>query len=63
MNKLDELKIYLSTHNNIEFLFITETHLCKDILDAELQISGYSFVRRDRNYDIKNDTSDIVSLG
>ena len=63
MNKLEELKIYLSTQNNIEFLFITETHLCKDILDAELQISGYSFVRRDRNYDIKNDTSDIVSLG
>ena len=63
MNKLDELKVYLSIHDNIEFLFIAETHLNKDILDAELQISGYSFVRRDRNYDINSDCSDIVSSG
>ena len=63
MNKLDELKVYLSINNDIEFLFITETHLNKDILDAELQISGYSFIRRDRNYDINNDSSDIISSG
>ena len=63
MNKLDELKVYLSSQDHIEFLFITETHLSKDILDAELQISGYSFIRRDRNYDIKDESSDTISLG
>ena len=32
-------------------------------MDAELQISGYSFIRRDRNYDIKNESSDTISSG
>ena len=56
-NKLDELKILLDIHQSVDFVFITETHLNKDILDAELQIDGYSFIRHDRNFQIKIDDS------
>ena len=63
-NKLDELKIFLDTHQNVEFVFITETHLNKDILDAELQIDGYSFIRNDRNFQIEiSDSDQSMSAG
>ena len=57
LNKLDELKIFLSAHKNVELVFITESHLSKDILDAELQIEGYSLLRNDRNFQIKNENT------
>ena len=63
LNKLDELKLFLSTHGNVGLIFIVETHLNKDILDAELQIDGFSFVRKDRNFKIKDSNSEGVSGG
>ena len=56
-NKIDELKLILSTSNDIDIICITETHLNSDILDAEIYIDGFSLYRNDRNFDI--DPSDI----
>ena len=57
MNKLDELKTCVSTYN-IDVICVTETHLKDTILDAEIEIAGYKFHRKDRNFDIN--VGDIV---
>ena len=51
LNKLDELKLCLSTYD-IDVACITETHVSSDINDAELAISGYSFLRGDRDFNL-----------
>ena len=61
-NKLDELKIILSTSKDIDIICITETHLNSDIWDAEININGFSLYRNDKNFDIDpsdKDPSDI----
>ena len=52
-NKMDELKAFLAA-NSIDIICITESHLCKDILDAEVFLEGFSIVRKDRDFNIKN---------
>ena len=59
-NKLDELKHCLSIYDKVQIVCITETHLNKDILDAELYIKGYRFFRKDRNFDIHAEESDMI---
>ena len=58
-NKLDELKHCLADNKNIEIICVTETHLNKNILDAELFIDGFKFFRKDRNFDIHAEESKI----
>ena len=56
-NKIDELRACLSIYDNISVICITETHLKNTVLDAEIEIEGYRFFRKDRNFNIKgNDT-------
>ena len=56
-NKIDELRACLSVYDNISVICITETHLKNTVLDAEIEIEGYRFFRKDRNFNIKgNDT-------
>ena len=59
-NKLDELKLCLSIYDDVQIVCITETHLNKNILDAELYIDGYRFFRKDRNFDIHAEESDMI---
>ena len=49
-NKLDELKLHLSSHRDIDIICVTETHFTPDILDAEVHIDGYTLFRHDRNF-------------
>ena len=60
LNKLDELKNCLLTYSGIDIICITETHLNKSVLDAEISINGYKFYRKDRDFDIHKD--DIVDF-
>ena len=56
-NKIDELRACLSVYDNISVICITEMHLKNTVLDAEIEIEGYRFFRKDRNFNIKgNDT-------
>ena len=45
--KIDELKL-LTSEENFDIMFLTETWLTDDISDGELSIPGYSIFRRDR---------------
>ena len=67
INKLDELKIILSKSPDIDIICISETHLNSDILDSELNINGYEFFRKDRDFDIElesaNDPTDVSGGG
>ena len=54
-NKIDELKLLLSTNSNIDIVCVTETHFSHDILDAEIQIDGFNIYRHDRDFSL--DTS------
>lgn len=45
--KLEEIKIIL-LHANIDILGITETKLNKTVEDKDLEITGYKFLRKDR---------------
>ena len=66
-NKLDELKHCISMYNNIDIICITETHFNRNILDSEISINGYRFIKKDRNFDIhdvgKGDLKDEISGG
>ena len=46
------------SYNDIDVICITETHLNNDILDSEIEIDGYDFYRKDRDFDIENDERD-----
>ena len=59
---MDKLKCFLSA-NKIDIICITETHFSNDILDAEIEIEGFSFKRKDRNFNIKSDKLDDYSDG
>ena len=54
INKMDEIRTCLCVYDDINVLCITETHLKKSVLDAEIEIEGYKFFRKDRNFNIKN---------
>ena len=63
MNKMDELKICLSVYDNIDIVCITETHLKSSVSDAEIEIEGYKFFRKNRNYNIKSNDILIKNSG
>ena len=65
MNKMDELKICLSVYDNIDIVCITETHLKSSVSDAEIEIEveGYKFFRKDRNFNIKSNDILIKNSG
>ena len=47
-NKKKELELYLN-EENIDIMGISETWLNESITDSEMNINGYTFLRRDRN--------------
>lgn len=48
--KLDELKLLLSTNaKNFDILTLSESWLNASISEAEIQIPGYSCIRKDRS--------------
>ena len=48
---------------NVDIVCITETHISKDINDAELEIEGYSYYRGDRNFNLHSNNGNNVSDG
>ena len=50
---MDEIRTCLCVYDDINVLCITETHLKKSVLDAKIEIEGYKFFRKDRNFNIK----------
>ena len=55
MNKIDELEICTIAYEMFEILLLTETHLNKTILDSEIEVIGFKFFRRDRDFNIHNE--------
>ena len=53
VNKRDELELYIA-QENIDILGITESWLNDSILDSEIDLEGYTLLRRDRNNNIKS---------
>ena len=49
-----EIRTCLCVYEDINVLCITETHFKKSVLDAEIEIEGYKFFRKDRNFNVKN---------
>ena len=62
-NKMDEIQTCLCVYDDINVLCITKTHLKKSVLDAEIEIEGYKFFRKDRNFNIKNNDIATKNLG
>lgn len=52
VNKLNELKLFL-IEENVDIVGISETWLTSNILDSELQVSGFTLFRRDRQNETK----------
>ena len=48
LGKLDQLKLLMSS-KPFDILTLSETWLCKDILDSELELPGYTCTRMDRS--------------
>ena len=49
-SKLSHIDLMIKeTRSRIDILGITETHLNDEIVDEELNIDGYTFIRNDRN--------------
>lgn len=46
--KLDELRIVMATENCPDILGVCETFLSPNILNNQIQIKGYDFLRKDR---------------
>ena len=61
MNKIDELKICTIAYETFEILCLTETHLNKTVLDSEIEVAGFKFFRRDRDFNIHNEGDISVS--
>ena len=61
MNKIDELKICTIAYETFEILCLTETHLNKTVLDSEIEVTGFKFFRRDRDFNIHNEGDISVS--
>ena len=60
MNKMDKIRTCLCVYEDINVICITETHLKKSVLDAEIEIEGYKCFRKDRNFSIKNNDIDYL---
>ena len=43
---MDEIRTCLCVYDDINVICITETHLKKSVLDAEIEIEGYKFFRK-----------------
>ena len=61
MNKIDEFKICTTAYETFEILCLTETHINKTILDSEIEVTGFKFFRRDRDFNIHNEGDISVS--
>ena len=61
MNKIDKLKICTTAYETFEILCLTETHLNKTVLDSEIEVAGFKFFRRDRDFNIHNEEDISVS--
>ena len=49
MKKNSNLKLLLQeTKQKVDILGVTDTHLHKNIMDEEIEIEGYTFVRKDQ---------------
>ena len=48
-NKLDELQVFLENRSRALVLGLSETWLDSSLLDAELEVPGFSLYRKDRN--------------
>ena len=62
-NKIDELKLVLEMHPEIAVICLTETHLSKDILDAEIHIDGFIMFRKDRDFKLDYSKHEISKGG
>ena len=62
-NKIDELKLILESSPELGVICLTETHLDKEILDAEIHIDGYLMFRKDRNFKLDNSNQKISKGG
>ena len=52
--KVSNVKLLLQeTKHKIDIFGVTETHLHKNIMDEEIKIEGYTFVRKDRISDLE----------
>ncbi len=60
-NKLSELKQSIAIYGS-DIVCVCETHLNKDILDAEIDIPGFTMFRRDRDFSVTKDVN-CVSKG
>ena len=49
INKLDELQVFLENRSRGLVLGLSETWLDGSLLDAELEVPGFSLYRKDRN--------------
>ena len=54
MNNMDEIRTFLCVYEDINVICIAETHLKKSVLDAEIEIEGYKFFRKDMNFNVNN---------
>ena len=43
---MDEIRTCLCAYADINVICITETHLKKSVLDAEIEIEGYKFLEK-----------------
>jgi len=58
-NKLDELKIFVDNFNP-DIIGVVETWLREDIVDSEINLDGYSFIRIDRKNDLKSKGGGVI---
>ena len=59
INKMDELKLILETNPGIDVICVTETHLDKEIFDAEIHLDGYVMFRKDRDFKLDSSNQEI----
>lgn len=58
--KLDELRIVMATENCPDILGVCETFLSPNILNNQIQIKGYDFLRKDRADILSKTGGDIL---
>ena len=63
VNKMDELKLILETNPGKDVICVTETHLDKDIFDAEIHLDGYVMFRKDRDFKLDSSNQEISKGG
>jgi len=62
MSKLDEIRVLVEMHK-VDVVFLTETWLVPDILDAEIELAGFEVYRSDRKSTIHGGALIYVKCG